>query len=358
LTPFSRQPVHVLYGGAHLFRAGIAQRAGEVALQALDQHGYPLPLPEGVEAKLRRKLAAEPVEDFRIDFEDGFGVRSDAEEDEHARNAATVISTALNLPRRIGVRLRPLRGATEARARRTLEIFLEKLRWRAPADFVFTLPKVESAVEVGSLIALLRDFPSIRVELMIETPPALRAIPELVFACEGRCAGLHFGAYDFLSACGVSLPTVTLRHPLCDFARSSMVVATAGMGVPVADGVTNLLPAGDSKQVHASWKLHADCVRHALMSGIYQGWDIHPAQLVSRYAAVYTFFAENAASAARRLKNFAERARQATRIGAQFDDAATVEGLKNFFARGVACGALTAEEAQEMTACDFSAYSR
>lgn len=358
MTPSFRQPVHTLYGGAHLFRAGIAERAGEVALKALDEHGYPLPLPEGVEEKLRRKLGADPVEDFRIDFEDGYGVRSAAEEDEHARNAAAAVASALNLPRRIGIRLRSLSGATEDRARRTLEIFLEKFRWRTPADFVVTLPKVQSSAEVSALIDLLRDFPAIRVELMVETPSALRSISELVFACEGKCAGLHFGAYDFLSACGVSLPGATLRHPLCDFARSTMIVATAGMGVPVVDGVTNLLPVGDTKQIHAAWKLHGDCVRHALLSGIYQGWDIHPAQLVSRYAAVYAFFAENAAAAARRLKNFAERAEQATRIGAQFDDAATVEGLKNFFARAVACGALTAEETKEMTSCDIFAYSR
>ena len=325
MTPPSRQPIHVLYGGAHLFRAGIAERAGEVARKALDEHGYPLPLPEGVEDKLRRKLTADPVEDFRIDFEDGYGVRSDAEEDEHARSSATVVSTALNLPRRIGIRLRPLEGGTENRARRTLEIFLEKLRWRVPPDFVLTLPKVHSATEVSTLIDLRRDVPSIRVELMIETPSALRTIPELIFACEGKCAGLHFGAYDFLSACGVSFPGQTLRHPLCDFARSTMIVSTAELGIPIADGVTNLLPVGETKQIHAAWKLHADCVRHALLSGIYQGWDIHPAQLVSRYAAVYTFFAENAGPAARRLKNFAERAEQATRMGAQFDDAATIE---------------------------------
>lgn len=357
MTPSFRQPVHVLYGGAHLFRAGIAARAGEVALKALDEHGYPLPLPEGVEQKLRRKLAADPVEDFRIDFEDGYGVRSDSEENAHARNAAAVIASALNLPRRIGIRIRPLSGATEERARRTLDVFLEKFRWRAPADFVVTLPKVQSAAEVSALADAVREFPSVRIELMIETPAALRSVPELIFACEGRCAGLHFGAYDFLSACGVSLPNATLRHPLCDFARSTMITATAGMGVPLADGVTNLLPVGDTKQIHAAWKLHAECVRHALDTGIYQGWDIHPAQLVSRYAAVFTFFAEHAPAAARRLRNFVERAAQATRIGAQFDDAATVEGLKNFFSRAIACGALTAEEAKEMTSCDFAACS-
>jgi citrate lyase beta subunit len=356
LTPSSRQPVHVLYGGAHLFRAGIAERAGEVALKALDDYGYPLPLPEGVEEKLRNKLRNDPVEDFRVDFEDGYGVRTSGEEDDHAKNAAAVISSALNLPRRVGIRIRALNGPSEERAKRTLDIFLKSLRWRMPQDFVVTLPKVQSAIEVSALLDILREFPAIRVELMIETPAALRSIPELIFACEGRCVGLHFGAYDFLAACGVGHPGPTLRHPLCDFARSSMQVASAGLGAAVADGVTNLLPVGDTRQIHAAWKLHAECVQHALESGIYQGWDIHPAQLVSRYAAVYSFFAEHASGAARRLKNFVERAEQATRVGAQFDDAATIEGLKNFFARAVACGALTVHEAKEMTSCEFSSF--
>ncbi len=357
MNPSVRQPVHTLYGGAHLFRAGIAARAGEVALKALDDHGYPLPLPEVVEQKLRDKLRSDPVEDFRIDFEDGYGVRSDAEEDQHAANAAAVVSSALNLPRRVGVRIRALSGATESRARRTLDIFLEKLRWRQPPNFVVTLPKVASSTEVTELVNALRDLPAVGIELIVESPAALRSVAELIYASEGRCTGVHFGAYDYLSACGVSFPGQTLRHPLCDFARSHLQMHTADLGIPLADGVTNLLPVGANGQVHAAWKLHADCVRHALICGIYQGWDIHPAQLVSRHAAIYTFFAEHAEAAARRLKNFVERQEQATRIGTQFDDAATVLGLKTFFGRAVACGAMTADEAKEMTCVDFSSYS-
>src|ERR1700728_4247885 len=33
-----RQPVHVVYGGAHLFKAGISRRLGEVAIATLDEY--------------------------------------------------------------------------------------------------------------------------------------------------------------------------------------------------------------------------------------------------------------------------------------------------------------------------------
>jgi citrate lyase beta subunit len=344
--------VHVLYGGAHLFRQGMTRRAGEVALKALDEHGYPLPLPAGVEEALREKLRREPVEDFRIDFEDGYGVRSEADEDGHAREAAMIVVTALDLPPRSGIRVKALSGATEARSRRTLEIFFEGAVRRLPQDFVVTLPKITSPEEVSQLAEFLRPFPTVRIELMIETPQAMRSIPQLVYACEGRCAGIHFGAYDYLSSVGMAAAGQSLRHPACDFARFTMQMHSADLGVPVADGVTNLIPAGETRHVHAAWKAHADAVRHALHCGFYQGWDIHPAQLVSRFASVYSFFAEQAEPAGRRLKNFMERQQQATRVGVQFDDAATVAGLRNFFERAIGCGAMSKSRVEEMT-CDI-----
>lgn len=347
----SWQPVHVLYGGAHLFRMAMARRAGEVARKALDDHGFPGPLLPAVDAALRDKLTREPVEDFRIDFEDGYGIRTEDEEDAHARAAAAIVAAAVELPRRIGIRIKALAGGTERRARRTLELFLASTR--LPADFVVTLPKITSPGEVTSLVRLLEPYAQVGIELMIETPQAMRSVAELIYACEGRCRGIHFGAYDYMAACGITFAGQTLRHPACDFARFQMQMQSADMGVPVSDGVTNLLPVGDSSQVHAAWKAHGDAVRHALLCGVYQGWDIHPAQLVSRYATVFSFFAEQAEPAARRLRNFMEREQQATRIGVQFDDAATVAGLRNFFERAIACGAISREKAREMTCAEF-----
>src|ERR687894_2768470 len=99
--------------------------------------------------------------------------------------------------------------------------------------------------------------------------------------------------------------------------------------------------------VHRAWKLHFDDVQHSLMSAFYQGWDLHPAQLPTRYAAVYAFFLSARPAATARLRNFVEKAAQATLVGDVFDDAATGQGLLNFFARGLSAGALTLEEAAE-----------
>jgi hypothetical protein len=96
--------------------------------------------------------------------------------------------------------------------------------------------------------------------------------------------------------------------------------------------------------VHSAWRLHYDNISHSLRGGFYQGWDLHPAQLPVRYAAVYAFFLESLPDAARRLSAFVERAAQATLVGNTFDDAATGQGLLNFFLRGLACGALDAAE--------------
>ena len=99
--------------------------------------------------------------------------------------------------------------------------------------------------------------------------------------------------------------------------------------------------------VHRAWKLHFDNVRHSLINGFYQSWDLHPAQLPARYAAVYDFFQSARGAATARLRNFVAQATHATMMGDVFDDAATGQGLLNFFARGLACGALTMDEARE-----------
>src|SRR5687768_3734442 len=79
-----RQPIHTVYGGAHLFKADTAARLGATALRVLEEHA-PDPqtlasvldispeAAERVHARVRDKLMHEPVEDFRLDFEDGYG---------------------------------------------------------------------------------------------------------------------------------------------------------------------------------------------------------------------------------------------------------------------------------------------
>ncbi len=138
-----------------------------------------------------------------------------------------------------------------------------------------------------------------------------------------------------------------------------MQVALAGTPVWISDGATNIMPVGPHRgdkltpeqlvenqaTIHAGWRLHFNQVRHSLVQGYYQGWDLHPAQLPTRYAALYAFFLEGLPAASERLRNFVAKAAQATLVGDVFDDAATGQGLLNYFLRGVACGAIEEPEA-------------
>lgn len=426
-----RQPVHTVYGGAHLFRADTAKRLGELALHSLDEFApdfitfakvLALPgaerLPESPEAaatitksieadpeaarkenrpawfaftiyrRVREKLKREPVEDFRIDFEDGYGNRPDAEEDGHAAAAASEVASGMNageLPPFIGIRIKPFTEELRDRSIRTMDIFLTELatktRGQLPKNFFLTLPKVTLPDEVAALADLcarlepLLDLEpgALRFELMIETTQsifnergAVNLLP-LVTAGHGRCVAAHFGTYDYTAGRNITAAHQHMTHSACDFAREVMQVALAGTGVWLADGATNILPVAPHRSgkngtpltsrqaaenrtaVHSAWKLHFNHIQHSLINGYYQGWDLHPAQLPTRYAAVYSFFLSGLDSASQRLRNFIDKAAQATLVGEVFDDAATGQGLLNYFLRAINCGAITAEEAQTLT---------
>jgi citrate lyase beta subunit len=372
-----RQPVHTVYGGAQLFTASTASRLGQRALAALDEHGrdpvdFARALDLGVDGALARtirervaaKLTREPVEDFRIDFEDGYGNRPDSEEDGHAASAAQEVARGLRdgtLPPYIGIRIKPLGSELRDRSLRTLDIFLNTLvqSGGVPPNFVVTLPKITSHAQVSTLADRLDEIErrgsleagSLRLELMIETPESILdssgacAIPRFLETARGRCRGAHFGTYDYTASCQITAAHQHMAHPACDFAKHIMQVALAPTGVWMSDGATNVMPVGDRTTVHAAWRLHASHVRHSLVGGFYQGWDLHPAQLPSRYAAVYAFFLEGLAPASARLRNFVEKAAQATLVGDVFDDAATGQGLLNYFLRALNSGAVTEEEA-------------
>ena len=341
-----RQPIHTVYGGAHLFKPDIAAKFGAIALETLRRYAAApesLGVSEEVYQRVVRKLEREPVEDYRIEFEDGYGIRSDAEEDQHAISAArTIRAKSQGLPPFLGIRIKPLTEASRARSVRTLKLFLETLG-DIPLNFVVTLPKVTEPAQVGELARLLEPNGP-KLELMIETPQAIFAIPQLLDAAEGRCRGLHFGPYDYTASCGIVAEHQSITHQACDFARNVMQVSTAGREVMLSDGPTNILPIAKSGNVREALRLHFDNVQRALKNGFYQGWDLHPAQLPARYAAVYDFFWQSFESAAVRLRNFIEQSKRATLVGGVFDDAATGEGLVNFFRRGVACGAFSEED--------------
>jgi citrate lyase beta subunit len=372
-----RQPVHTVYGGAQLFKADAAQKLGAVALRTLDEHapdaaalaaatGADPAAADRIYARVRDKLAREPVEDFRIDFEDGFGSRPDHEEDGHAQLAANEVAAGLRagtLPPSIGIRIKPLSDELKRRSLRTFDLFLTRLLERTdgvlPPNFVVTLPKISAPEQVAALASACDAFEywreltpgTLRFELMIETTQSVFAadgtiaLPRLIAEGGGRIVGAHFGTYDYTAACGITAAHQHMTHPVCDFARQVMQVALAGTGIWLSDGATNILPIGSREAVHRAWRLHAEHVRHSLVNGFYQGWDLHPAQLPTRYAAVYAFFLEGLDAASDRLRNFVEKAAQATLVGDVFDDAATGQGLLNYFLRAMNCGAITEEEA-------------
>jgi citrate lyase beta subunit len=341
-----RQPVQTLYGGAQLFRADSVAKLGAIARKAWDLHG-PLGAHPRTPDRVRSKLETEPIEDLRIDFEDGYGVRSDAEEDRHAVEAARHLSVADPLPPFIGIRIRSFAPETRARAERTLKLFLDALT-RIPPNFAVTLPKISSPDELADLARMLP--PGIAIEAMIETTEILPRLRDLRAAADGRLRAAHFGPYDFTSACGILSIDQDLHHPLCDTARHQMVIAFAGTGVTLADGPTTTLPLGrDAEAIREAWRRHYDNVRRSMRHGFYQGWDLHPAQLPARYAAIYDAYFESLEPTAARLRNFLAKAAQATAMGTAFDDAATVLGYLIYFSRALDCGAIPAGEAEECT---------
>jgi hypothetical protein len=388
-----RQAVHVVYGGAHLFKADSAAKLGTVALRSLaeyapdsDAFNEALNIPWSrqfagvVYDRVKAKLEREPTEDFRLDFEDGYGNRVDSEEDGHAATSAAEVALGLatgTLPPFIGIRVKPFNEDLRARSMRTLDIFVtalvEKTGGVIPPNFVITLPKVQIAAHVAAAAKVCSALEkklgladgALRLELMVETPQSIidrdGRCPLLGFieAAEGRCSSVHFGVYDYTASFGITAAYQAMGHPACDFARTAMVVALAGTGVHISDGATNILPVGPNRgegltdeqlqenrdAVHGAWRLGFKDNLHSLKNGIYQGWDLHPAQLIVRYAAVYAFFLEGLPPASNRLKTFVEKAALASLFGDVFDDAATGQGLLNFFLRGIACGAITEEEA-------------
>jgi citrate lyase beta subunit len=426
-----RQPVHTVYGGAHLFKADSALRLGALARRSLDQFapdflvfakaiGLPgaADLPDSVEdagdliqrlednpdhvrrknkpawlahkiyRRVSDKLRREPVEDFRIDFEDGYGSRPDAEEDGHAVAAAIEVSEGARnetLPPFIGIRIKPLTEELRERSLRTLDIFVTTLLdgtgGQLPKNFVVTLPKITIAEQVSALVDCFELLEketqltpgSLRMEMMIETTQSIINdrgeinLPLLLAAARGRCVAAHFGTYDYTASCNITAAYQHMMHPACDFAKHMMQVSFAGTGISLSDGATNIMPVAPHRfleggpplnpeqieenraVVHRAWKLHYNHIQHSLENAFYQGWDLHPSQLPTRYAAVYAFFLESLEAASERLKNFVERAAKATLVGDVFDDAATGQGLLNYFLRAINCGAIAEEEGVELS---------
>ena len=422
-----REPVHVVYGGAHLFTAETPRKLGKSALKSLETYAPnfsefartmwlsgadTLPFYDEVTADLEKrltenaeafkqenfaawfawtiynrtieKLKNEPIEDFRIDFEDGYGFRSNAEEDAHCVLASYELAKSFtdnSITPFCGFRIKSFAPETFNRAARTLDLFLTNLiaktDGKLPVNFAVTLPKITRREEVALLTELLNEFEkqnrlengSIKIEIMIETPQSIVnedgviALRSLVEAGDGRVNSAHFGAYDYTANFGIAGVHQHLNHEACNFARQMMQISLTPLGIRLADSVTTEIPipiykgenltetqAKENKiVVGKAWRKHFNNVTKSLINGFYQSWDLHPAQLAARYAAVYSFFLESKDSQAARLKGFIAKATQANLTGNTFDDAASAQGLLTFFMRAVNCGAMDESEILDLT---------
>ncbi|AHJ98246.1 DUF6986 family protein [Hymenobacter swuensis] len=418
-----RQPVHTVYGGANLFKADTCVRMGDIALNNLrtyapnfvelarvlrlkgheqlptlqadiealtqrleklspaDRKPEPGWLAYSIYNKIVRKLQTEAVEDFRIDFEDGFGNRPDAEEDATAVQAAQELAQGMRhgtVSPFIGIRIKPFTEDLKDRGVRTIDIFLTTLLTetggRLPANFVVMLPKVTIPEQMTTMVRLFElleqanglEPGTLKMETMVEATQIImdeegrNPLLRIIRASEGRCVAAHFGTYDYTASCGITARYQTMAHPVCDFAHHMTKVALGGTGIFLSDGATNVMPIGphrgenltfeqlreNRESVHNAWRQGFHHTTHSLINGLYQGWDLNPAQLPMRYAATYHFFLSSYDDAVHRLKTFVERAAISTLTGDIFDDAATGQGLLNFFLKALNCGAISEEEIQ------------
>lgn len=417
-----RQPVHTVYGGANLFRSDTCMKMGEAALKSLqtyapnfvtladvlqlqgfvelpssekkidklsrklgrmsekDRKKQPSWLAYSVYHKIIKKLKKEAVEDFRIDFEDGFGNQPHEEEDAIAVNAALELAKGMKnktISPFIGIRIKPFTEDLKHRGVRTLDIFLttllDKTKGRLPDNFVVMLPKVTIPEQVTTLVRLFEIIEeknalapgTLKMEIMVEATQTImdeegrNPLMKIVKAGNGRCIAAHFGTYDYTASCGITAKYQTMAHPVCDFAHHMTKVALAGTGIFLSDGATNVMPVPphrgeklsqdklkeNMESVHNAWRIGYSHTMHSLINGFYQGWDLNPAQLPMRYAATYNFFLSSYDDAVHRLKTFMDRAAISTLTGDILDDASTGQGLLNFFLKAMNCGAISEEEA-------------
>ncbi|MDQ2846725.1 MAG: HpcH/HpaI aldolase/citrate lyase family protein [Actinomycetota bacterium] len=363
-----RQPIHTVYVPADRYTADLPGRWGEQARATLAEHGPPdrlaaaLDLPDdlvdAVYSRVLTKLRREPIEDLRIDFEDGYGQPPDEQEDRVVRAAAGQLRHAVTAgvaPPFVGIRFKSLEAPTRRRGIDTLDLFIGELTATGglPAGFVVTLPKVTSVEQVQAMVTVCQRIEAryrlaageLRFEIQVETPQAIigsdgtALIAPMLHAAAGRCTGLHYGTYDYSASCGIAAQYQSMEHPAADFAKAVMQVAAAGTGVRLSDGSTNVLPVGDAESVQSAWRLHARLIRRSLERGYYQGWDMHPAQLPTRYIATYAFYLQGLPSAVHRLRAYLHRQESGF-----LDEPATAVALARFLFRAIECGAVDERE--------------
>ena len=391
-----RQPVHTVYVPAQLMTGDahdpdIARTWGDAALAALEAYGDAaflqsaatalagdLGVPDQdaatVGALTIAKLETEPIEDLRIDFEDGFTQRGvplsdrDADEDARAAEAADILrgwfsgvrGDTTTAPSFAGIRFKSFDPAVRDRGLRTLVIVLsglaeggvlKNLLETNPRALRLTLPKVQHHSQVETFVEILRMLedrfavPQIPFEVQVETPQAIvgvdgEAEPSRILAAgQGRILSLHYGTYDYSASLGVDAAEQSMEHPVADHAKDVLQVATAAVGVELSDGSTNRIPVGTGAEILAGWRLHHRLVTRHLRRAVRQGWDLHAHQLVTRHLATIAYFRASWATSAERLRDYV--AGDATRW---MDEPATAKAMAGYLLRAHACGAITDAE--------------
>ncbi|MEU8412113.1 aldolase/citrate lyase family protein [Amycolatopsis japonica] len=363
--PPGRQPVHTVYVPASQYKTRLVADWGKQALRVFGEHADRLGLDADIADRVRTKLLTEPIEDLRIDFEDGLGRPGDEEEDAIALAAGRTLAVTGGTPF-VGIRFKSFEAATRRRGIRTLDLFLAGLLESGPLPdgFVVTLPKVTAVEQVEVAADVMERLESayglaegaLRFEVQIETAQSIVdtdgtvAVPRIIEAARGRCSGLHYGTYDYSAGLGISAEYQSMEHPAADFAKQLMQVSAAGTGVRLSDGSTNKLPVGDA--ILPAWREHLRLVRRSLERGFYQGWDLHPHQLPTRFAATYAFFREGFPAALGRLRDYADQTGRGV-----LDEPATAQALASFLLRGLDCGAVDAGELS-FSRAELDGYAR
>ena len=364
-----RQPIHTCYVPADKFHSQIVTEWANNARQSLHEHasspetfahavGIDSQTVDSWWSRLNKKLEKEPIEDLRLDFEDGYGRRSDSEEDDHIDSALEGFATLETAFR--GIRIKSFESVTRDRGLRTLDRVIAGLvkLGGIPQGFVVTLPKVTFLEQVEVMVDAFYELErihaltenSLRFEVQIETSQAIIS-PEgritaapLIDAAKGRLTAFHYGTYDYSAAVGIAAAYQTLDHPAADLAKSILQISAAGTGVRLSDGSTNIIPIGATHEVHAAWHNHYRLVRRALERGYYQGWDLHGTQIPTRIAANFAFYRDGLDAAAIRLRAYLGRAESGT-----MDEPATALTLANYFLRGLDAGAVDSGEIVGLT---------
>lgn len=376
----ARQPIHTVYVPADRFGASTVTEWGTEALRLLDAYAPdaatlaaavgedPADVAEVLPA-IRARLAGRPIEDLRVDFEDGYGNRPDAEEDADLARVLDIFADAEHRPDWFGIRFKCFEAPVRARGLRTLAAFVagSVSDGSLPDGFTLTLPKVTSVEQIEAMVfacatiegSLGLDPGAIGFEIQVETAQSIMdadgraTVARMIHAAEGRATSLHYGTFDYSAGLGIAAAYQAADHPAADHAKNVMQVAAAQTGVRMSDGSTNVVAFGDAEQAAATWRLHVGLVDRALVRGIYQGWDMHPGHLVSRYLATYLFFRRAMPSAADRLRAYVARVE-----GDVMDEPATARMLSHALLRGIRCGAIDLDEVRDRCGLDEDALER